>query len=124
MNCRPNFVHSSCSNLILCSFVYLLKYYLILQYQPCVTIFLLFYPQGGLNALNLAALNGHLDVVKYLIPKFADRRFESDNYGNTCLHCAAQDGHLAVVKYLIEECGFDPGTGNKVGYCMVHTHCT
>ena len=65
-----------------------------------------------------------MDIVKYLIPKFADRRFKSNNNGDTCLHCAAQEGHLVVVKYLIEECGFDPCTGNKVGYCMVHTHCT
>ena len=64
-----------------------------------------------------------MDIVKYLITKFADRRFESDNNGNTCLHCAAYEGHLAVGKYLIEECGFDPGTGSKVGYCLLHdTH--
>ena len=56
-----------------------------------------------------------MGIVKYLIPKFADRRFESDNDGNTCLHCAAQEGHLAVVKYFIEECGFETGIRNKVG---------
>jgi ankyrin repeat protein len=54
-----------------------------------------------------------LDIVTYLIPKFADKRFESDNNGNTCLHWAAQEGHLVVVKYLIEEGGLDPVTGNK-----------
>ena len=64
-----------------------------------------------------------MDIVTYLIPKFADRRFESDNDGDTCLHCAAQGGHLAVMKYLIGECGFDPVTGNMVGYCLLHdTH--
>ena len=64
-----------------------------------------------------------MDIVSYLIPKFADRRFESDNDGNTCLHCAAQKGYLAVMKYLIDEYGLDPGTGNKVGYCVLHdTH--
>ena len=71
-------------------------------------------PQDGWNALHLAASGGHLDIVKYLIPKFADRRFESTNSGNTCLHLAAREGYLALFKYLIEECGFDPGTGNKV----------
>ena len=72
-------------------------------------------PQDGLNALHLAACGGHLDIVQYLIPKFVDRRFESDNYGDTCLHWAAQEGHLTVVKYLIEECGFKTGIRNKVG---------
>ena len=64
-----------------------------------------------------------MDIVTYLIPKFADKRFQSDNYGDTCLHCVVQEGHLAVMKYLIEECGFDPVTGNMVGYCLLHdTH--
>ena len=76
-----------------------------------------------MNALRLSAFGGHLDIVQYLIPKFANRRFESDNYGDTCLHLAALKGHLAVVKYLIGECGLDPVTGNKVGYCLLHdTH--
>ena len=76
-------------------------------------------PQGGLNALHLAVYGGHLGIVKYLIPKFADRRFESDNDGDTCLHCAAQGGHLAVMTYLIEECGFETGIRNKVGKPLV-----
>ena len=76
--------------------------------------FILFvYPQDCLNALHLAACHGHLDVVKCIIPKFADRRFDSDNFGSNCLHWSAQRGHLAVMKFLIEKCGFDPSTGNK-----------
>ena len=67
-----------------------------------------------MNALHLAACGGHLDIVKYLIPKFADTRFKPDNYGYTCLHWAAKESHLALVKYLVEECGFDPGAGTKV----------
>jgi ankyrin repeat protein len=71
--------------------------------------------KDGLNALHLAVCGGHLGIVKYLISKFADKRFESDNNGNTYLHCAAQEGHLVVVKYLIEECGFDP-TMDEIPY--------
>ena len=59
-----------------------------------------------------------MEIVKYLIPKFGDRKFDLNNYGNTCLHYAAQEGHLAVVKYLVEECGFNPNLGNKVSCCV------
>ena len=58
-----------------------------------------------------------MEIVKYLIPKCGDRKFDLTNAGNTCLHRAAQGGHLAVVKYLIEECGFNPNLGNKVSCC-------
>ena len=74
--------------------------------------------QDTLNALHLAAYGGHVEIVKYLIPKFGDRRFDLTNAGNTCLHYAAQEGHLAVVKYLVEECGFNPNLGNKVSCCV------
>ena len=57
-----------------------------------------------------------MEIVKYLIPKFGDRKFDLDKHGNTCLHCAAWKGHLAVVKYLVEDCGFDPNLGNQVTY--------
>ena len=77
----------------------------------------LLYGQNGSNALHLATFSGHVEIVKYLIPKFGDRKFDLTNFGNTCLHCAAQEGHLAVVKYLIEECGFDPNLANKVSCC-------
>ena len=59
-----------------------------------------------------------MKIVKYLNPKFGDRRFNVTNAGDTCLHCAAREGHLAVVKYLIEECGFIPNLGNEVRCCV------
>ena len=59
-----------------------------------------------------------MEIVKYLIPKFGDRKFDLTNYGNTYLHYAAQGGHLEVVKYLVEECGFNPNLGNKVSCCV------
>ena len=59
-----------------------------------------------------------MEIVKYLIPKFGDRKFDLDNAGNTCLHYAAWEGHLAVVKYLIEECGFNPNLANVVSCCV------
>ena len=74
----------------------------------------LLYGQDGSNALHLAACGGHVEIVKCLISKFGDRKFDLTNAGNTCLHWAARKGHLAVVKYLVEECGFDPNLGNQV----------
>ena len=59
-----------------------------------------------------------MEIVKYLIPKFRNRKFDLDNVGNTCLHFAARKGHLAVVKYLVEECGFNPNHGKKVSCCV------
>ena len=61
-----------------------------------------------LNALHLAAIGGHLEIVKYLMPKFGDRRFDLDNLAQSCLHKAVREGHPKVVRYLIEEGGLDP----------------
>ena len=55
-----------------------------------------------------------MEIVKCLIPKFGDRMFDLDNFGNTCLYWAVQEGHPAVVKYLVEECGFNPNLRNIV----------
>ena len=74
--------------------------------------------QDKVNVLHLAACGGHVEIVKYLIPKFGDRKFDLNYAGNTCLHWAAQEGHLAVVKYLVEECGFDPNRTNVVSCCV------
>ena len=88
--------------------------------------------QDKLNALHLAAYGGHVEIVKYLIPKFGDGKFDLTNAGYTCLHWAAQEGHLVVVKYLVEDCGFDPNLGNKVvvvctvcvySVCCFHIQC-
>ena len=79
--------------------------------------------QDKLNALNLAACGGHVEIVKYLIPKFQSSvNFDLDDDGDTCLHYAAQEGHLALVKCLIDNCGFNPNLGNKVS-CDVCTFC-
>ena len=87
----------------------------------CSFLSFLLYGQNGSNALHLAAWGGHVEIVKYLIPKFGNRKFALTNDGDTCLHWAARKGHLAVVWYLIEECGFNPNLGNKVS-CCVYVH--
>ena len=47
------------------------------------------------EALYLAADNGHLDVVKYLVELGADNEY--------ALKLVARDGHLDIVKYLVEQ---------------------
>jgi len=56
----------------------------------------------NLTPLLLAAANGHLSVVEYLINQKADINAK-DDIGNTHLHYAAVNGHLSVVEYLINQ---------------------
>ena len=67
----------------------------------------------------MACIGGHLRVVKYLIPKFGDNKFDMDHAGQNCLHKAVKEGHVRLATYLIEECGFDPNLRDKVGICMM-----
>ena len=49
----------------------------------------------------MAAQNGRLGVVQYLVEIGADKEKASNN-GASPLIIAAQDGHLPVVQYLVE----------------------
>lgn len=55
--------------------------------------------QGSLP-LHLAALNGHLEAVEFLIASGADVR-AGDGDNSSALNCAASRGHLEVVKFLV-----------------------
>ena len=61
------------------------------------------YPRSnhGFTPLHFAALNGHLDVCKY-ITEITDDKSPRCNSGSTPLHQAALNGHLDVCKYLME----------------------
>ena len=48
----------------------------------------------------LAAQNGHLSALKYLVP-LSKNPFKGDSFGNTPLHVAAMGGHIKIVKYLL-----------------------
>jgi len=50
------------------------------------------------TALELAALNGRIDEVRYLVQRGADVRANNDH----ALRYAAQNGHIDVVRYLVE----------------------
>ena len=67
-----------------------------------------------MTTLHLAAGGGHLETVKYLIPKFGQKKFDLDKDAQSCLHKAVMKGHPKVVRYLIGEGGFDPSLRDKV----------
>ena len=57
-----------------------------------------------LHVLHLAAYNGHLEVVKYLVERVQNKNPKSGAYWNerTPLHWGAEAGHLKIVRYLLE----------------------
>ena len=86
--------------------------------KKCYLIF-----QDHCNALHLACIGGHLRVVKYLIPKFGDNKFDMDRVGQNCLHKAVKEGHVRLATYLIKECGFDPNLRDVVCVCVCMHVC-
>ena len=53
--------------------------------------------------MHVAAANGHIEVIKFLLPMCGARVLEKANNSYTMLHFAAQGGHCQVARYLIEE---------------------
>ena len=64
--------------------------------------------KNGNTPAHLAALYGHLQVVKLFISEFNFDPNTPGPLGRPLLHAAAQEGHMNVVKYLIEELKCDP----------------
>ena len=50
-------------------------------------------------AVQVASMNGHLEVIKYLVSQGAD----VTSYNNWALRYASKNGHLEVVKYLVSQ---------------------
>lgn len=71
----------------------------------------------GRTPLQLAAENGHLRVVRYLIDKHKTNplEFSSTTYGDTAVHSAAKNGHLEVLAYFIEDKKIDVNVLNGKG---------
>lgn len=61
----------------------------------------------GDQPLHLAAHEGHLPVINYLVSRGADVHATRMD-GRTAVHCAAQQGCLMVVKHLVQEEHLDP----------------
>ncbi|GBL48880.1 hypothetical_protein [Candidozyma auris] len=75
--------------------------------------------------IHMAAANGHVEVVKYLLSllpkdeaeKLASRQNES---GNTALHWAAYNGHLKVCQLLTQEYNVDVYIKNGSGHDAIY----
>jgi hypothetical protein len=61
-------------------------------------------PKGD-TLLQLAAYNGHVEVMRWLLEKSRQFTDAVDMYGQTVVHIAARRGELAVLHYLYHESG-------------------
>jgi len=69
--------------------------------------------KNGFTLLHVAAANGNLDVVKYLIEEKGTNIDAKDKNGNSPLDLATQNGYLDTVKYLAGK-GADISTLNNL----------
>jgi len=64
----------------------------------------------GWTAVEIAAINGHIDIVKILVNQYnAKKNFENPNNGSTPLENAIEGGHLETVKQMIKDLGCEYG---------------
>ena len=69
--------------------------------------------------LHIAALNGHLQVVKYFIEDWNCNPNVKGQWDWTCLY--ADNGHLDVIKYLVDSQNCDPMIRDEDNNTPLHT---
>ena len=70
---------------------------------------------GGATVLILAALHGHVEVVRLLVEKLGAKVNQANQQGATALMLAAQFGHVDVVRLLVEKLGAKVNQADQKG---------
>ena len=76
----------------------------------------------SMNPLHLAALGGHLAIVKFLVSECRVNMNKTTRNGNTALHIASEVGHSFVIEFLGDN-GADMDCINHLGWTPLHLAC-
>ena len=76
----------------------------------------------GHTAVHLAALGGHLSVLKILVKNKAQVNTRGGQLNGTALHVAAAEGHQPVVEWLLDN-GADPRAKTNEGATALEVAC-
>ena len=78
---------------------------------------------SGHTPLLLAAINGHIRIVRYLTGEIRCDPQSADGYGNSPLHHACMNGHTEIAEYLINEQQCNPNCASNDGCTPMYYAC-
>ena len=68
-----------------------------------------------INQMHDSCMNGKLDMIKFLPPRFGAKVHDKVGNGWTILHLTAGKGHCDVARYVIKHLKLNPQDRDKVG---------